>query len=329
MVVITTPLTTHSGVRDIFIAENNRFALVLTFSGIEYVNLHRGEVVSSGIIPGGFEPLCLAADWTTATGMLYVGTSGGGIFETRYHPARAPGLNFTGSFIQRYSTTSVPPISSNIVFDLDVRPARLLIGTSAGVDFIANSTHRSTKALINGTKGVHLTEDEGGYWITASSVEVRYDLLSTTGTGIIGIDFEYTATSNPALPSTSPTDISVSEGAVRAIAIATPSGVLLTEEQPFVESTAQRMVFTPLNEFNEVPTPQFKSVDLSKQAEFDSGALYATTTGVLRVYQLSTATLSGTHPQLFSNVYQSTGGVARDQLLVTGTMSIVRTTDIA
>jgi hypothetical protein len=329
MVVITTPLTTHSGVRDIFITENNKFALVLTFSGIEYVNLYTGAVVSSGIVPGGFSPLCIAADWTTATGMLYVGTSGGGVFETRYHPARAPGSNFTGSLVQRYSTTTSTPISNNVVYDLDARPGRLLIGTGAGVDFIANGNVRSTRALISGTRGVQLTESEGGYWLTASSVEASYNLLSSTGTGIIGIDFEYTVNSNPALPWTRPTDLSVSEGAIRAIAITTPSGVLLTEERPFIESTAQRSTFIPLNEFNEVPEPQFKSADLSQQAEFDQGSLYATTTGVLRVYQLSTATLSGTHPELFSNVFQSTGGIARDQLLVTGTMRIVRTTSLA
>lgn len=327
MAIITTPLLTHSGVRDVFITEENKFAIVVTVSGIEYINLYTGQVVSRALLPTSHPPLCTAVDWTTATGLLYVGTSGGGIYATRYHPARAPGLDFTGSLTVHYSTATSPPISDNVVFDLDAQPARLLIGTASGLDFIANNT-RSTRAILNGTRDVHFTENIGGYWTTTSSVEVNYTLLSTTGTGIIGVDFAYTTTTNPALPGPGAVDLAIAESVPRTLAFATSSGVLVLEEVPLVESTAQRKTFTPPNEFDEIPAPQFIGVDFSPSAEYGVGSLYATTTGVLRVFRLSDDTLVGTHPQNLSTAYNASGGIARGQTLVTGTVGIVRTTSV-
>lgn len=330
MVVITTHLVTHSGVRDIFITEEDKYALVATFGGIDVINLYTGAVVSSGIIPGGHLPLCITADWTTATGLVYVGTSGGGIFSTRYHTLRSPGSDFSGSLTAHYSTATPTPTSSDVIRDLDLLEGKLLIATSSGVDVIfVRNNRRGTRALSSGSFDVHLTAS-GGYWTTTSSVEVKYDLISSTGTGIIGTDFAYTVDSTPALPGPGVFDVAFSQGVVgTALAFATPSGVLVTEEEPFVESTAQSKIFNPPNEGEESPSPLFISVDFAPRAAFNSGLLYATTTGTLRVYDLSDNTLVGNHPQSFDTLFNFTGGVARDQLLATGIVNLIRTTAVS
>ena len=330
MVVITTHLVTHSGVRDIFIAEEDKFALVATFGGIDVINLHTGNVVSSGILPGGYLPLCITADWTTSSGLIYVGTSGGGIFSTRYHFARTPGSDFSGSLTTHYSTATPTPTSSDVIRDLDIQNGKLFAATSSGVDLIyVRNNRKATRSLAFGAFGVHLTSSGGGYWTTTDSVEVKYDLLSSTGTGIIGTDFAYTVTSVPQLPGPGVFDMAVSEAIVgTALVFATPSGVLVTEEEPFVESTAQSKIFNPPNEGEENPAPLFISVDFSPRAAFNSGLLYATTTGTLRVYDLSDNSLFGSHPQAFDTIFNFTGGIARDQLLATGIVNIVRTTAV-
>jgi hypothetical protein len=330
MVVITTHLVTHSGVRDIFITEEDKFALVATFGGVDVVNLYTGNVVSSGIIPGGYLPLCITADWTTSSGLIYVGTSGGGIFSTRYHFARTPGSDFSGSLTAHYSTATPTPTSSDVIRDLDMKNGKLFAATSSGVDVIfVRNNRKASRVLASGAFGVHLTSSGGGYWTTTDKVEVKYDLLSSTGTGIIGTDFAYTVTSVPQLPGPGVFDMAVSEAIVgTALAFATPSGVLVTEEAPFVESTADSKIFNPPNEAEETPTPLFISVDFSPRAAFNSGLLYATTTGTLRVYDLGNNSLVGTHPQEFDTIYNFTGGIARDQLLATGVVNIVRTTAV-
>lgn len=330
MVVITAPLTTSSGIRDIFIAENNHYALVATTSGVEVVDLYKGRVVSSGIVPGGFAPTCIAADWVASSGVVYVGTSGGGIFTTRYHPIRGyPTEDFSNLLIQQFSTSTTPALSSDVVQDLDYQPGRLLVGTSSGTDFIFQHSNRSTKAVVGGVSTVHLTADGvTGYWTTGSSVQVNYGLPSTIGGGIIGVDFEYTTLSNPSLPSKPPTDIAIAEASPRALAFATPSGVLVVEEKPLVESTANRKTFVDPNEFSQTPTPSFVSVDFSSTATYSGGLLYAVSSGTLRLFGLINNTLSGTHPQRVDPLFNNLPGIPKKQLVSSGTLTLVRTTSV-
>ena len=134
--VLTVPLTTASGVRDIYIAEE-RFALVATSGGIDVIDLFKGQVISSGTLPS--EPECVAVDWQKAGsvppfGRLYVGTSTSGIFDMNYVRVREVGSDFTDAFVQRFTTTTLPPISDNRVCDLDALPGRHIRGWhSAGL----------------------------------------------------------------------------------------------------------------------------------------------------------------------------------------------------
>lgn len=319
MVVITAPLTTHSGVRDVYVAEEDRFAVVVTFSGLEFVSLDQGRVVSSGIVLGGFEPLCVAADWTTSSGLLYVGTSGGGVYSTRYHPSRGDGLDFSANLSQLFSTSTTPPISSNVVLDLDVRPGSLFVGTDAGVDYISVHTDRSTRTFSAGAEKVHLTADgEVGYWTTVSSVEVNYDLASTLGGGIIGVDFEYSIISNPALPGPSPKDIAISESSPRTLAFATSSGALVLEEIAFSEATAQTKTLVPSD-------PAVVSVDFHPDAEFDQGFLSVLSSGRLQVFNLQANSTANIHPQ---DLRETVTEFSKDQALASGINTIVRTTAV-
>lgn len=308
---ITTPLVTSSGAVDVFIAED-RYALIATSVGVDILDLYQGKIVGSGTLPD--TPTSITADWTTASGNMYIGTTSSGIFTVRYHPSRY--VDFTNNLVQSYTTTSTPPISSNTVRDLDCRPGRLLIGTSAGVDFFSGESAYATRALASGVNDVHLTSS-GGYWTTksgnAGEVEVNYNLISTVGTSIITVDFRYSASSNPALPAEPPADIAISEVIPRALAFATPSGAFVAEENPGNEASAQSKTITSDN---------IVSVDFSNGAYFSSGVLYLATTAYARTYLLDGNTLSGTHTY---DPNEGTGG----QPLVTGTITIVRTTNLA
>lgn len=308
---ITTSLTTNSGVVDVFIAED-RYALIATTAGVDILDLYQGQVVGSGILPD--TPTCITADWTTATGSMYIGTTTSGIFSVRYHPSRR--VDFTNELVQKFTTTSTPPLSANAVRDLDCLPGRLLIGTSAGVDFFAGENLYSTRTIASGVNDVHLTSS-GGYWTTKSGtsgeVEVNYDLISTVGTSIITVDFRYSSSSTPALSAEPPVDIAISEVSPRAIAFATPSGAFVAEENPGNEGSAQSKTITSDN---------IVSVDFSNGAHFSTGILYLATTTYVRTYLLDGDTLSGTHTYSPS---EGTGG----QPLVPGAITILRTTNLA
>lgn len=313
--VMTAPLTTASGVRDVYIAEE-RYCLVATSGGIDCVDLYKGYVISSGTLPS--EPVSVVVDWKKAGnvppfGRLYVGTSTSGIFDMNYVKVREVGSDFTDELVQRFTTTSTPPISNNNVRDLDALPGRLLIGTDSGVDFIFGHSEYATRSMVSGTSAVYLTEVGGGYWATASgvfegSVEVNYDLLSTTGTSIIDVDYEYSKFSSPPLPTEPPFDITVSEvnGQPPAIGVATSGGVFVFEEEQGNEAIARNKVLS---------AEEFISVDFGSDSYYDGGCLNAATEEYLRVFALSTNSVSGTHTQ---------AGGDRDQSVVTGTITIVR-----
>lgn len=308
---ITTPLVTSSGAVDVFIAEN-RYALIATSAGVDVLDLYQGAIVGSGTLPD--TPTSITADWTTSSGNMYIGTTSSGIFTVRYHPSRR--ADFTSNLVQSFTSTSTPPLSSNTIRDLDCRPGVLLIGTSAGVDFFSGENLYSTRAIASGVNDVHLTSS-GGYWTTksgnAGEVEVNYDLISTLGTSIITVDFRYSASSTPALPAEPPADIAISEESPRTLAFATPSGAFVVEENPGNEASSLSKTIT---------SDDIISVDFSNGAYFSTGVLYLATTTYARTYLLDGDTLSGTHTYSPS---EGTGG----QPLVTGTITILRTTNLA
>lgn len=313
--IITTPLV-GSGIKDFYITEGNRFVYVVTSGGVDVIELiNTCAIVASGILPN--EPTCIAVDFQSARGQLYIGTKDGGIFAMNYGAARKG--DFTDELVQRFTTTTSPPVSDNQINDLDTLPGRLLIGTGAGVDFISNETEFSTRSLISGSLDVHLTTGGAGYWTTISgdrgSVETNYDLLSTTGTSIIGIDFEYSSISDPSLPAEPPVDIAISElsGNLPVLAFATPSGVLITEETQFSEDTARRK--TILSE-------EVSSVDFADDSAFNIGTVYVLVTGTvgLQIFDLGTDIIIATHPQK--------GTATRGQFVASGTNTLIRTTSI-
>ena len=323
MVRLTTPLTT-SGIRDIYIAEENRFAYVVTSGGVDVIELiNTCEVIASGKLPS--EPTCITADWQPALGQLYIGTTESGIFAMDYGRSRKG--DFTDKLEQRFTTATSPPLSDNQINDLEASPGRLLIGTGAGLDFISNETEFATRSLISGSLDVHLTGGGAGYWTTISgdkgSVEANYDLISTTGTGIIDVDFEYSLISDPGLPAEPPSDIAISErsGNPPVLSFATPSGALITEEIQFSESTARRKTLL---------TEEVSSVDFADQSVFDIERVYVLVTGTtgLRIFDLQTDLVSSTHPQVESNLPFRVRA-SRDQFVASGTNTLVRTTSIA
>jgi hypothetical protein len=339
---MATPLTTRltaSGVRDVYIAEE-RYAIIATASGIDVVDLHKGYVISSGTLPS--EPTTIVADWKNIWGRLYVGTTTSGIFDMKYILVREEDRDFTDDLVQRFTTLTSPPVSSDQINDLDVLPGRMLIGTGAGIDFISDdtvymnfespSTEYATRPLVSGSSHVALTT-AGGYWTTASGVfegalEVNYDLLSTTGTSIINVDFEYTNSGIPALPSVPPFDISIVEptdGPLPAIGVATSGGVYIFEEEPGNEAGANNKLLS---------AESFITCDFDPNSSFDTGCIYAgipdgalgtrksdigqNIGGEVKVYDLASNSVSATH-----NAEQGTRGMT----LVTGTTTILRAVD--
>jgi len=315
--VITTPLITGAGTatRDVFIVEE-RYAVVVTSGGIDVVDLFKGYVISSGTLPS--EPITAAVDWRAypLRGKLYVGTVASGIFDMEYIRIRTPGSDFSDQFVQRFTTLTSPPVSDNHIKDLDASPGRLLIGTASGVDFITDESEYATRTVVSGSDSVRLTA-AGGYWTTASgihegSVETNYDLLSTTGTNIIDVDFEYSNTSSPALPAEPPFDITLSEvsGQLPAIGVATSGGTFVFEEDQGSESSANNTVLT---------TDPTVSVDFSLGSYYTSGSLYTATSGAVLVFDMSENNVSAIHT--------SESGT-RSITTVTGISNVIRAVDI-
>lgn len=318
---ITVPLTTGSGVIDVFIAEE-RYVIVVTDGGIDVVDLNIGKVISSGTLPS--TPTTAAADWRSLSGKLYIGTTSSGVFSMNYVKVREQGSDFTGELVQSFTTVTSPPVSDNEIKDLDTIPGRLLVGTASGIDFIADETEHATRPLVSGSEHVALTA-AGGYWTTASGVndgalEVNYDLLSTTGTSIISVDFEYTALSSPSLPTEPPLDLSVSEslGNLTAVAVATEGGSFIFEELQGNESSTNNKLLS---------AESIVSLDFGPDAFFTGGCLYTTTRdqlpsnkgGLVKVYDLSSNSVSGTHDSA-----KGTRGIT----IVTGTHNIIRSVDV-
>ncbi len=315
MVTITTPLSTAQGVNDVFIAED-RYAVLATTAGVEIVDLFIGESISSGTL--GSEPLSVVAEFTSAAGNLYVGTTSSGVYSVRWKTLREPGLDFTDQLVQRFTTATSPAVSDNQIRDLSARPGRLLISTGAGVDFITLESLLATRPLVSGSDGCQMTAEGEGYWtVGTSGVEANYDLFPTSGTGIINVDFEYNATTSvPLLPNHNVGDIAVVAGSPNLLAFATDEGAFIVEEEQFVEDTSQTLTLFP-------GSNPVVSVDFSKEATFNSGTVYVASSGSVQVFGLVDATLSGSH---FNNVFLTS---TRDQALVTGTVTVIRTTNIA
>ncbi len=321
---ITTPLVTGSGALDIFIAEDH-YALVATGDGVDIVDLFSGQVISSGIITGT-QITTVAADFVTAFGQIYVGTSTAGIYSADWANVRRPGVNFSSQLTQVYTTTSSPSISSNQINDLDAIPFRLLISTAAGVDYLVDQVHTvlgATRALTSGSNSCKLTAAEEGYWtVVNSGVEVNYDLSSSSGTGIILMDFEYnTIGSVPALPSHIVTDIAVSPGSPNLLSFATSAGDFVVEEQQGSEASSQTKSLRS--------SEAVVSVDFSNSAAFDSGTEYTASTESVVVFGLVDNVTSGTHFQEISSEDKLIKENTRDQALVTGTITKIRTTGVA
>jgi len=319
---ITTHLATNSGVQDVFIAQD-RYALLATGSGIDIVDLFSGEVVSSGTILGT-ETTSVVAEWTTVTGNMYVGTTTGGVYSTLWHPLRSPGLDFSDRLQQAFTDSSTPAISDNHVHDLAIaaNPSRLLVSTASGVDFIVKEASSATRPLLSGSLGCQLTSAGEGYWIaTNSGAEVNYDLISTTGAGIISVDFEYNAVdSNPKLHSNWVADISVVAGTPNLLGFATSAGDFIVEEQQGAEATS----LTKSGSSEDIV-----SMDFSSTATYDTGTEYVTTTGFLTVFELVADTVIGTHYQEIPIQDKFDKENTRDQALVTGTIAVIRTTGVA
>lgn len=283
-------LVTSDKVNDLFVSED-RFLLVATSSGIEIVDLFYGNVISSGTLM--FEPLSIAADWQSPFGKLYVGTSGGGIFGMNYNAAKELGVDFSSSLSQDFTTTSPIALSSNVINDIDTLPQKLLIGTDSGIDFIYKNSLGSQRLIDGGSNQVRLSETGSAYWITASgnnqgAVQVNYDILTTTGTGNLNLDFEYTLLSNPALPTEPPLDISLSkrENKNLALAVVTSGGIFVTEEFPMNESLSPNKILS---------SESFLAVDFCPNSSFNQGCLNAASLARLTVFDLTNDSVSAVH----------------------------------
>ena len=328
-VAITTPLVTGSGVNDVFIAED-RYAVVATTAGIDIVDLQCGATISSGTLPS--EPLCVGVDWTTSTGNMYVGTATGGIYEIKWKPLRAPGLNFTDDLVQTFTTSTSPALTNDQVNDICVLPSRIFASTAGGVDFITSSTFRAFKTLVSGSTACQMTEVGEAYWnITNSGVQANYDLFPSSGTGIINVDFVYNNfDSDPLLPTNIVNDLAVAAGSPNLLGFATPETDLIIQESQGTESNS--LVKTVYS--GQTPVV---SIDFSEGADFNNGTVYLATSNqlpagdasdALRVFGLVDDTVSGTHFHSIPKSQPSTTNT-RGQPLITGTVNIVRVTSVA
>ena len=326
---ITTPLVTASGVNDVFIAED-RFAVVATTSGLDIIDLQCGSTISSGTL--GSEPLCVAVDFVTATGNIYIGTATSGIYSAVWKPLREPGLNFTDRLVQAFTTSTSPALTSDQVNDICVLPNRVFASTAGGVDFITLSTFRAFKTLVSGSDACSLTTLGEAYWnVINSGVLANYDLFPSSGTGIINVDFVYNnLDSDPLLPSNIVNDLAVAAGSPNLLGFATPESDLIIQESQGTESNS--LVKTVYS--GETPVV---SIDFSEGANYTQGTVYLATSNQLpagdisdslRVFGLVDDTVSGTHfhtiPILETNTVNTRG-----MPLITGTINITRATSVA
>jgi hypothetical protein len=320
--VITTPLVTNSGANDVFIAED-RYAVMTTGSGVDVVDLYCGLVISSGTIPGT-ETTCVSVDDTTTFGNIYIGTTTSGVYSTTWKPLRGGG-DFSDQLVQRFSTLTIPSISDDAIRDLCARPFRLLISTGLGVDFIVDQGHtllRSTQPLISGSAGCFLTTSMGGYWIaTNSGVEASYDLNSSSGTGIIIVDFLYDSSTIPSLPTQIVNDLSVVSGTYNLLGFATTGGDKIVEERQGAEASSPAK--------SEYTSESVVSIDFSKEASFTTGTVYLATADSVRVFDLDGDGVAGTHFHTILEEEKHDKENTRDQALVTGTPTVIRTTGVA
>ena len=320
MTSITTPLVTASGVNDIFIAED-RYAVVATPSGVDIVDLLIAQTISSGTLGG--EPLCVAVEDATSSGLLYIGTATSGIYAATWKSLRGPGLNFTDRLVQIFTTSTTPPVSSNQINDLAVQPDRVFVSTASGVDFITFNSLRASRLMVSGSSSCQMTPAGETYWtVINSGVEANYDLFPASGTGIINVDFEYNnSSSSPLLPTNIVTDLAVVPGSPNLLGFATSETDLVIEEAQGFENTS--LIKTLYSGIEPVI-----SVDFSKQANFTSGTEYVATSGALRVFNLGDNTVIGTHfVTIAGDDFESEN--TRGQPLVTGTVTVVRTTGVA
>ena len=323
--VITTATVTNSGVLDIFIAED-RYALLATGSGIDVLDLHVGVVISSGTIPG-VASIAVAAEYTTSSGLMYVATSGSGVYTMRYHNIKAPGLDFSSDLQQTFSTVTVPAISDDVVRDICVTqslPFRLLVSTASGVDYIldqAGAYVASTRVVSSGSNSCYVTQEGEGYWSTTNSgLEAVYDLNSSLGGGIITVDFVYSPTSTPSLPSNILNDLSVVEGVTNTIAIATGAGDVVVSERQGSEATSPvKSLFTQESAV---------SVDFGPDSDYDTGKLYVLSTEVAMVYSMVDNSEIGSHQSTIEIFNRFETENTRDQALLSGTQTIIRTTAV-
>ena len=315
ILAIHTPLSISNDVKDVFIAAD-RYAIVVTsggtnFGGVEIIDLYTQNPVSSGIVPN--PPISVAAE-ATLSGSIFIGTVSSGVLTVPYYTAiNHP--NFTQYLYQRFTTTSTPPITSNTVLDLDTQTNRIFISTAAGVDFITHYTLRAFRLLAPGSDACQVTATGAAYWsVTNSGVEVNYDLFPSSGTGIISVDFEYnTVDSFPRLPpSCVVTDIAVAPGVPNTLSFATSVGNLVIQEVPGAEASSPVKIFA--SGTNTVST------DFSDDAVFNDNFLYSAEAERLDVFDLENNTTSGTHTSALGT---------RDQVLLSGTISVVRTTSVA
>ena len=326
---ITTPLVTASGVNDVFIAED-RFAVVATTLGIDIIDLQCGATISSGTLDS--EPLCVAVEWTTATGNMYVGTATSGIYSATWKPLRAPDTNFTDDLVQTFTTSGSPALTSDQVNDICVLPTRLFASTAGGVDFITSMSFGASRTLISGSSRCELTKAGEAYWTTTNSgVEANYDLFPSSGTGIIEVDFAYNNfESDPLLPSNIVNDLAVAAGIPNLLGFATPETDLIIQESQGTESNS--LVKTVYS--GQTPVV---SIDFSEGADFNNGTVHLATlaqfpsgdiSDALRVFGLVDGTVSGTH---FHTISSNTPEVinTRGQPLITGSVNIVRVTTVA
>ncbi len=320
---------TGSGIQDVVIAED-RFAILATQSGIDIVDLQCGAVISSALI-SGTEVLSLAVDDVTITGCLYIGTSTSGILATRWGPIRAPGTDFTGKIEQIYTNTGALALSDNRINDLDAKPFKLLISTGSGVDFISipaeDKQYISTRTLFSGSNSCQMTTAGEAYWtVVNSGVEANYDLISTTGVGIINVDAEYnTTTHGPLLPHNIVNEVRVSPGTPNVLNVATASGDFMIEEERVVSLTgSQRSRRLTLG-------LDVVSTDFPQGTTFDDGGKYTTTTGIATAYGLSSSsvTVSGTWHQEIAAPDTFSKENTRDQAVTTGTNTVIRVTSVA
>ncbi len=318
--VISTPLSTNSGVVDITIVED-RYAALATGSGIEVVDLFCGKPTSSGLLPG----ITSVSVDVSFGGNMYIGTLGNGVYAVPWAIAKhVP--EFSSQIQQIYTTATTPSISSNEVNYLAALPFRLLISTGEGIDYITDQVHTqlgATRPLLSGSSFCALTSDQEGYWIsTNSGVEVNYDLNSSSGTGIITVDFEYNNTDSvPKLPTNTINDVSVTEGNPNLLSFATTvSGVFVVEESQGSEASSQTKILS---------TGDVVSVDTSNTASFTSEGLYVAAADSVTVFNLGDDSVSGTHFYEISAADKFNKENTRDQALVTGTVTVLRTTGAA